>query len=434
MDPQWRLAMDNEINALLQNGTWSLVPPKPHLNVVGCKWVFKLKKKVDGSIDRYKAWLVAKGFVDQEGIDYGETFSPVGFVGSKADTSLFIKRTTHSIVFMLVYVNDIIITGSTMACVQDLISQLQSAFAIKDLGSLHYFLGIEALSTPTGLLLSQRKYTLDLLKKTKMDGAKPVRTPICSQEKLSKFTGSAFSDPTLYRSVVGALQYLTLTRPDITFAVNKVCQFMQQPTDDHWNAVKRILQYLKETLSYGLQLSKSSPLTLNAFSDSDWAGCPDDRRSTSGYCIFLGPNLISWSARKQKTVSRSSTEAEYRGVAIATAELIWIQSLLSELRYSPTTPPILWCDNLGATYLMANPVFHARTKHIEIDYHFVREKVANKGLAVRFISTQDQVADVFTKGLSSARFALLRDKLTVQPSTLTLRGHMETSSADHRNP
>lgn len=156
---------------------------------------------------------------------------------------------------------------------------------------------------------------------------------------------------------------------------------MQQPTNDHWNTVKCILRYLKETLSYGLQLSKSIPLTLPVFSDSDWAGYPDDRRSTSGYCIFLGPNLISWSTQKQKTVSSSSTEAEYR-VAIATTELIWIQSLLSELGYSPTAPPVLWCDNLGATYLMANPVFHARTKHIEIDYHFIHEKVANKGLAV----------------------------------------------------
>jgi histone deacetylase 1/2 len=206
-------------------------------------------------------------------------------------------------------------------------------------------------------------------------------------------------DSSQYRSIVGALQYLTLTRPDLAFSVNKVCQYLHAPTTEHWTAAKRILRYVKDTSKLGITFTKSSSTFLSAFSDADWAGSLDDRRSTGGFCIFVGPNLVSWSARKQATVSRSSTEAEYKALANATAELIWVEALLAELGVKLREKPSLWCDNLGATYLSANPVFHARTKHIEIDFHFVRERVARQQLAIRFISSKDQVADGFTKAL-----------------------------------
>lgn len=215
-----------------------------------------------------------------------------------------------------------------------------------------------------------------------------------------------------------------LTRPDISVAVNKTCQFMHDPYVEHWELLKRILRYLKHTVDHGLFLRASSDNSLHAYSDADWEGNLDDRRSTSGYCIYFGGNLISWSAYKQKTVSKSSTEEKYRGIAIATSELIWIQSLLKELGIA-TTSPTLWCDNLGAIYLTANPVFHARTKHIEIDYHFVRERVAGKELQVRFISSKDQLADIFTKGLASPRFQYLRDKLSIRKLQLDLRGSVK---------
>jgi hypothetical protein len=221
-----------------------------------------------------------------------------------------------------------------------------------------------------------------------------------------------------------------VTRPDLTFAVNKASQFMFEPTDDHWQMVKRILRYIKGTLSLGLTFQPGSHLALHAYSDADWAGCPDDRRSTTGFAVYLGPNLISWSSKKQPTVSRSSTEAEYRSLAVTASELTWISSLLKELRFPMSQAPTLWCDNLGATFLASNPVYHARTKHIDLDYHFFREKIENKQLQVKFICSADQIGDFFTKSLGRTRFQLLRSKLHVFPKLSSLRGADKALKSD----
>ncbi|WVZ68483.1 hypothetical protein U9M48_017417 [Paspalum notatum var. saurae] len=322
----------------------------------------------------------------------------LGFVPSKANTSLFLFNQGNLSVFILVYVDDIIVASSSQQATASLLKNLEKDFALKDLGDLHCFLGIEVKRSDGKLLLSQERYASELLKKAGMQFCKPANTPLPVSEKLSAHSGEQLgpSDSTKYRSLVGALQYLTLTRPDIPFSVNKVCQFLHSPTTVHWTAVKRILRYVQGTINTGLKFSKSPSMLVSGFADADWAGCPDDRRSTGGFAVYLGSNLISWCAKKQPTVSRSSTEAEYKALSNATAEIMWVQKLLEELKISQPTKACLWCDNVGARYLSSNPVFHARTKHIEIDFHFVRERVAQKLLEVQFISTQDQLADRFT--------------------------------------
>ncbi|XP_021833784.1 uncharacterized protein LOC110773568 [Prunus avium] len=376
-------------------------------------YVCKLHKSLYGLKQAPRAWY------DQL---YTSLLS-LGFQASQSDTSLFILKVPH-LVLILVYVDDIIITGPSSATCQTIISKLGTQFPIKDLGPLHYFLGLEVHQTDHGIFLSQQKYALDLLSKAKMEGAKPCVTPIGSL-KLDH-TGPLLQNPTEYRSLAGALQYLTWTRPDLSFAVNQVCQFMHTPRESHMQAVKRILRYLKGTVTDGLWFKKGH-LNLVSYSDADWAGCHFDRRSTSGYCVFFGPNLISWSAKKQPTVARSSTEAEYRSLAITAAELTWICKVLTDIGFSLHSTPLLWCDNISAISLASNPVFHARTKHVELDYHYIRELVLSKALTVRYVCSQDQIADIHTKALPKERFLLLKSKLSLRSPPLSLRGCKRTN-------
>ena len=245
-----------------------------------------------------------------------------------------------------------------------------------------------------------------------MQDAKPVATPMATTPKHT-IAGPKHSDQTEYRTLVGRLQYLSFTRPDIAYAVNKLSQFMHFPTTDHWQAAKRVLRYLAGTSTYGLFYSNSNLLTLHAFSDADWAGDSDDYVSTNAYIVYLGKHAISWSAKKQNGIARSSTEAEYRSVANTASELNWVGYLLQELGIHQHKPPTIYCDNIGTTYLCANPVFHSRIKHLALDYHFIRNQVQASKLRVTHVSTKDQLADGLTKPLSRQRFILLRDKIGV---------------------
>ncbi|KAF7845329.1 Retrovirus-related Pol polyprotein from transposon TNT 1-94 [Senna tora] len=244
-----------------------------------------------------------------------------------------------------------------------------------------------------------------------------------SSLKLRGITDDPFIDPTQYRSIVGALQYATITRPEISFSVNKVCQFMHNPQNSHWQAVKRILRYLKGTLDHGLHFTSSPSLSLFAFSDADWGSDPDDRRSTTGWCVYLGNNLISWSSKKQAVVARSSIEAEYRGVANVVSEVVWVQSLLSELMISIQGIPRIFCDNMSTVLLSANHILHSWSKHVELDLFFVRERVARREIEVQHISAAEQTADIMTKVVSSSNFLVCRDKLRlVDSNKLSSRG------------
>ena len=363
-DPNWTKAMEMEIAALHRNHTWDLVEQPPDVNVIGCKWVYKLKHKPDGSIERYKARLVAKGYNQTHGLDYFETFSLVvkaatiriiltvalsfkweirqldvhnaflngeleeqvymsqppgyfdtqfpnrvcrlkkalyglkqaprawfqrlssallqcGFSMSRTDSSMFLHFGKATTLIVLVYVDDILVTGSSSTQISSLIAKLDSVFALRDLGQLSFFLGIEVSYNEGSMNLSQTKYISDLLHRTEMFDTKPAKTPGTIRKNLSKFDGDPMADVTHYRSVVRAFQYVTLTRPDISFTVNKTCQFMQQPTTTHWLSVKRILRYLRGTMQNGLLLSPSSNLTIEGFTDADWGAHLDDRRNSS---------------------------------------------------------------------------------------------------------------------------------------------------------
>ncbi|KAK6144592.1 hypothetical protein DH2020_021412 [Rehmannia glutinosa] len=268
--------------------------------------------------------------------------------------------------FILTYVDDMIVTGTNETEIQSLIEQLKQHFSIKDLGDLHYFLGIEFKHTISGMFLSQIKYIQDLLSKAGMQGAKSSTTPMVGNPPLSKFNGQPIADASLYRSIVGGFHYVTITRPEISYIVNKVSQFMQFPLDTHWKAVKRILWYLVGNVHLGLHFIQSDSLIVTAFCDADWGSDLDDRRSTSGFCVFMGKNLVSWSSKKQALVSRSSTEAKYRSLAYTVCDLIWLLSLFKEL-HIPHMPSL------------------------------------------------DQAADIFTKPLSGQFFIRMRNKLHIIP-------------------
>ncbi|XP_071714802.1 uncharacterized mitochondrial protein AtMg00810-like [Rutidosis leptorrhynchoides] len=274
----------------------------------------------------------------------------LGFVCSWADTSLFVLKMASDILYLLVYVDDIILTGNNASLVRHFLTRLHQEFVITDLGKLNYFLGLEVSYHASSLFLCQSKYAYDILARAKLLDLKPISTPL-STSKYFTTQGIPFSDPTLYRSFVGALQYLTITRPDISYAVNQVSQSLHAPTQDHFQAVKRILRYIKGTLSFGLSFLHSTSPDLLGYSDADWARCIKTRRSTYGYSIFLGGNLVSWSTKKQPTVSRSSCESEYRALANTASEIIWLTHLLRELHVLPPGRPTILCDNRSALFL-----------------------------------------------------------------------------------
>ncbi|CAL0299924.1 unnamed protein product [Lupinus luteus] len=273
-----------------------------------------------------------------------------GFKACQSDTSLFVHYSSGSIIYILVYVDDLIITGTNATLIQRFITQLHTVFALKDLGSLHYFLGLQITMTPSGLTLSQENYIHDILCRNNMIAASSISTPADLGSRLTSH-GDLFDDPKLFRKIVGSLQYVTITHPDIAFAIDRVYQFMHSPTVLHWQATKRILRYLKGTSSHCLHFKPTRASSLLAYSDAGWFSDPEDCRSQYGYAIFHGSNLISWTSRKQRVVARSSTEAEYRSLAYTAAELLWIQELLKDLHVPLIEPPLLLCDNVSAIFM-----------------------------------------------------------------------------------
>lgn len=490
--------MMEELSALEENGTWSVVPLPHGKHAIGCRWVYKIKYASNGTVDRHKARLVAKGYTQQEGVDFFETFSPVakltsvkivlalaavnqwhleqldinnaflngdlseevymdlplgysfnkdtttklvcklhkslyglrqasrqwyskfshsvldfGFTQSKSDYALFTKGTGSSFVALLVYVDDSIIVGPTQSIIESLKTSLKTHFKLKELGHLKYFLGLEIARSTKGIYLFQRQYALQLLEDTGLLAGKPTRIPMDPNVKLSVNDGDPLEDAAIYRRLIGRLLYLTISRPDIAYAVHKLSQFVTQPRVPHLMAAHHLLKYIKSSPAQGIFFSASSSLQLKAFSDADWAACVDTRRSVTGFCVFLGDSLVSWKAKKQTTTSRSSAEAEYRALAATASELVWITQLLKDFHVIIPTPVTIFCDNQAAIHIATNPIFHERTKHIEIDCHFIREKITAGFLKLLPIRSNLQLADMFTKPLSSASLTNCMSKMAV---------------------
>lgn len=346
----------------------------------------------------------------------------LGFIEAKTNTSLFVYHKGADMAYLLMYVDDIVLTASSLPTIRRIISALQQEFPMKDLGRLHHFIGMHIQHSTSGIYLSQHQYMIEILERAGISDCKPCTTPVDVNPKLPS-DGAPVLDPTDYRSLAGDLQYLTFTCPDFAYAVQQVCLHMHDPREPHLAALKRILRYIRGTLHLGLFLRPTSQTELIVYCDADWAGCPDTRRSTSGYAVFFGDNLVSWSSKRQNTVSRSSAKVEYRVVANAVAEATWLRQLLTELHAPLPKTTLVYCDNISSVYMSSNPVQHQRTKHVEIDIHFVREHVALGNVRVLHVPTTSQYADVFTKGLSSSVFTDFRSSLNVRSTDVsTARG------------
>ncbi|GKA01496.1 ribonuclease H-like domain-containing protein [Tanacetum coccineum] len=349
-NPHWYKAMVDEYNALIYNETWVLVPRPTNVNVVRLMWLFRHKYNADGSLSRYKARLVTNGLSFSVFIVWAKTSSS-GLVSAGSD-----------IAYLLLYVDDIVLTVSSTALLQCIITLLHSEFAMTDLGSLNYFLGISAQRSKSGLFLSQSKFAAEILEWAHMQHCNPCKTPVDIKSKLG-----SDGDP--------------------------IYLYMHDPRDPHFHALKRILRYVCGIIDHGLQLHVSSTSQLSAFTDVDWV-----------------------------TLSRSSAEAEYRGVANVVVEAAWIRNLLLELHAPLTTATLAYYDNVSAVYLSTNPVQHQRTKHIKIDIHFVRDYVASGQVRVLHVPSCFQYADIFTKGLLSALFLEFRSSLNVQMPSVPTAG------------
>uniref|UniRef100_A0ACD5X204 Uncharacterized protein n=1 Tax=Avena sativa TaxID=4498 RepID=A0ACD5X204_AVESA len=327
--PRWRAAMLEEMAALDKNNTWVLTTVPVGKKIVGCKWVFTVKQTPEGSDDEE---------------------------------------------------------------IKSLKKTLAKSFEVKDLGYLHYFLGIEVAYGAQGIYQSQKKYVLDLLAETGMLECRTASTPIEQNHGIIANSGDPI-DKGGYQRLVGRLIYLSHTRPDIAYAVSIVSRYMHDPRSGHLTAVNRILRYLKGCPGKGILFSNHGHLRVEGYTNADWAGCLDDRRSTSGYCMFVSGNLVSWRSKKQSVVARSTTEAEFRAMASGLCELMWLQLLLDELRVCGNTRLQLYCDNQATINLINNHVHHDRTKHVGIDRHFIKEKLDDGTLQIGYVKTVDQLAE-----------------------------------------
>lgn len=494
-DAAWRVAMKQEMDAVERNRTWELADLPAGHHVITLKWVFKLKRDEAGAIVKHKARLVARGFMQQEGIDFDDAFAPVarmesvrlllalaaqegwhvhhmdvksaflngdlkeevyvrqppGFVipgkegkvlrlrkalyglrqaprawNAKLDSTLMqigFQQSAHeaavyrrgkggNTLLVGVYVDDLVITGSKEAEVEAFKAEMKTAFQMSDLGLLSFYLGIEVHQDSSGISLRQTAYAKRIVELGGLADCNPAHTPMEERLKLSRDSTAEEVDATQYRRIVGSLRYLVHTRPDLAFAVGYVSRFMQRPTTEHQQAVKRILRYVAGTSDYGLHYPRCPGAAhFIGYSDSDHAGDIDTSKSTSGILFFLGKCLVSWQSVKQQVVALSSCEAEYIAASTASTQALWLVRLLGDLLGRDTEAVALRVDSKSALALAKNPVFHERSKHIRVKYHFIRGCLDEGSIKASYINTTDQLADLLTKPLGRVKFLELCSRI-----------------------
>jgi hypothetical protein len=491
----WKAAADAEFNSLQANDTWDLVSLPTGRRALTSRWVFKVKRDEMGKVDRYKGRLVARGFAQQHGVDYEETYSPVvrfdtirallahavqsglhvhqmdvetAFLNGELEEevfmqqpegyaepgkedlvcrlkkslyglkqsprcwnkafrdymeeSKFVQATADACVFVrgdtivAVYVDDLILLAPSEKELCEVKVGLSNRFKMKDLGSLHYILGIGVVQEKGQISINQGNYIDGLLKRYGMGDCKPVATPADGSVQLVADDGySNLVDRGIYQSMVGSLLYAAVaTRPDIAQAVSSVSRFNAAPTEAHLTAVKRVLRYLKGSAGLCLAYRSSSSGGDDkavGYSDADWAGDCDSRRSTTGSVFLAAGAAITWLSQRQKSVALSTTETEYVALCSSTQTAVWLRRLDGDLGKAATDATVVYEDNQGAIAVAKNPIGHRRTKHIDIKYHYTRERVSDRTIALHYCQTKEMVADIFTKPLARPLFEYLRGKL-----------------------
>ncbi|GKD05780.1 uncharacterized mitochondrial protein-like protein [Tanacetum coccineum] len=384
--------MNNEISTPESNHTWVLTSFPSNKHPIGSKWVYRIKYNANGSVDKYKARLVEKGHTQQEGFDYTETFAPVAklvTVKTILDVSSINNWPVHQLDINNAFLHD------------DLNEEVYIGIS-NLLPSFFYLASIPVMLTPLSshITKTQRKYALDLIEYANLQNEKPAKTPLDPRVKLTYTEGEPLTDPSHYRTMVGKFIYLTISRPDLAFAAHLLSQFTQNPHTSHLQALHRVIRYIKLSPGQGLFLPRNNPSTLHAYCDNDWANCPNSMRSIIGFGIFLGNTLISWHSKKQPLIS-----------------------LLKDLKIFVNTPVSILCDNISTIALASNPVQHARTKQIELDCHFVRDKIKAGQIQFSYVPTKAQVADIFTKALTTYPYRQCLSKLDMcDPYTLPACG------------
>lgn len=489
---KWKIAMQEEYESLVKNNTWSLVERPFNEKIVDNKWVYKVKEDKNNLPVRYKARLCARGFTQEYGVNYYETFSPVvrftsiriilaiaaqkrmsmkqfdvktaflngelketvymeqpigftdgtnkvcrlnaslyglkqasrcwnekfskfiklfGFKQCKVDPCVYISKRNGALTILAIHVDDGLVVGENLTDVKSVITHLSEQFEIKEM-DVGCFLGLEIQQNEDGsVFIHQSMYAAKVLNKFDMQNCDGVSTPSDTNQAMHNFDESEPSSYP-YRELIGSLMYLAVgTRPDIAHAVAVASRFLEKPTVVHERAAKRILKYINKTLNFGILYLSSEINELNAYSDADYAGDVDTRRSTSGSAFMFGSGIISWCSERQKSVSLSTTESEYIAASQCVKELIWLINIFNEILVEKSLKFRLFMDNQSAIRLVKNPEFHKRTKHIDVRYHFIREKYEENLFTLEYISTNEMIADVFTKALPAPKFVDLTKKM-----------------------